>query len=88
MRGWYGRKLLIEYDMAKLVDLAWCREVHLGLDFNEEPMEGNDVNDQPTPLVKLPKACEFAQLLFDGPSERKTRGLLILHSQIVMQTYL
>ena len=26
--------------MVELVDLAWGREVHLGLDFNEEPMKG------------------------------------------------
>ena len=25
---------------------AWGRKIHLGLDVNEEPMEGNDVNDQ------------------------------------------
>ena len=37
-----------KYNMAELVDLAWGREIHLGLDLNEEPMEGNDVDDQPT----------------------------------------
>ena len=52
-----------EHNMAQLVDLAWCREVFLGLDLNEEPMEGNDVDDQPTPIVKIPQACEYAQLL-------------------------
>ena len=26
--------------MLELVDLAWGREVHLGLDSNEDPMEG------------------------------------------------
>ena len=40
-----------------------CREVHLGLDLNEEPMERNDVDDQPTPIVKLPQAHEYAQIL-------------------------
>jgi hypothetical protein len=35
----------------------------MGLDMNEEPMEGNDVDDQPTPIVKLPQAREYAQLL-------------------------
>jgi hypothetical protein len=30
---------------------------------NEEAMEENDVNDQPTPTVKLPQAREYAQLL-------------------------
>ena len=34
-----------------------------GLDLNEEPMEGNDVNDQPTPIIKLYQAREYAQLL-------------------------
>ena len=43
-------------NMAKLMDLAWGREVHLGLVLSEEPMEGNDVDD-PTPIVKRPKAC-------------------------------
>ena len=37
--------------MAKLGDLAWGREIHLDLDLNEEPMEGNDEDDQPTPIV-------------------------------------
>ena len=32
-------------NMTKLVDLAWGREVHLGLHLNEKPMEGNDVDD-------------------------------------------
>ena len=35
-----------KYNMAKLVDLAQGREIHLGLNWNEEPMEGNDVDDQ------------------------------------------
>ena len=49
--------------MAKLVDLAWGRDVHLGLDLNEEEMEENDVHDQPTPIVKLPQTRDYAQLL-------------------------
>ena len=49
--------------MVELVDLAWGRENHLGIDFNEEPMKGNDMDDQPTPIVKLPQAHEYAQLL-------------------------
>jgi hypothetical protein len=32
-----------EYNMAKLVDLAWGGEYHLGVYLNEEPMEENDV---------------------------------------------
>jgi hypothetical protein len=39
--------------MVESVDLAWGREIHLGEDLNEEPMKGNDVDDQPTPIVKL-----------------------------------
>ena len=27
-----------KYNMVELVDLAWNRELHLGLDLNEEPM--------------------------------------------------
>jgi hypothetical protein len=45
------------------MDLAWGREIHLDLDLNEEPMEGNDVDDQPTPIVKLPQAHWCAQSL-------------------------
>ena len=47
--------------MAKLVDLTWRREIHLGLDLKEEPIEGNDVDDHLTPIVKLPQAHEYAQ---------------------------
>ena len=49
--------------MLELVDLAWGRKIHLGLNLNEEPMEGNDVDDRPTPIVKLPQAREYAQKL-------------------------
>jgi hypothetical protein len=35
----------------------------LDLDFNEEQIEENDVDEQPTPIVKIPQACEYAQLL-------------------------
>ena len=38
----------VEYNMAELVDSIWDRKFHLGLDLKEEPMEGNDVDDQPT----------------------------------------
>ena len=51
--------------MAKLVDLVWGREFHLGLDLNEEKMNENDVDDQPTPIVKLPQARDYAQLLYN-----------------------
>ena len=57
--------------MAELV--AWGRGIHMGFDFNEEPMEVNDMDDQLAPIVKLPQACEYAQLLskpaMEHPSE-------------------
>ena len=34
-----------KYNMVELVDLVWGREIHLGLDLNEEPKEGIDMND-------------------------------------------
>ena len=30
---------------------------------NEEPMEKNDVDDQPTPMVRIPQAREYAHKL-------------------------
>ena len=39
--------------MVELVDLAWGRGIHLGLDLNEKPMEENDADDRSTPIVKL-----------------------------------
>ena len=41
--------------MVELVDLAWGREVQLNLDLNGKPMEGNDLDDQLVPMVKLLK---------------------------------
>jgi hypothetical protein len=59
-----GEKIVdIEYNMIELLDLAWRGEIHLGLDLNEEPTEGNKLNNQPTPIVKLPHTREYAQLL-------------------------
>ena len=64
MCNWQEKIIVgVEYNMAKLVDLAWGRKIHLGLDLNEEPMEGNDVDDQPTPIVKLFQAHKYAKLL-------------------------
>ena len=45
------------------MDLAHGREVHLGLDLNEESMEGSDVDDQPTPIVKISSSPSVCQLL-------------------------
>ena len=53
----------VEYNMTELVDLAWGREIHLVFNLNEEPMKGYEVGDQPIPIVKLPQAHEYAQLL-------------------------
>ena len=59
-----GRKIVdAEDNMAELVELAQGRKIHLGLDLKEEPMKGNDVNDWPTPIAKLPQAHEYAQFL-------------------------
>ena len=52
-----------EYIIVELMDLAQVREIHLGLYLNEEPTEGNDVDNQPTPIVELPQAREYVQLL-------------------------
>ena len=60
-----GEIVDIEYNMVELVHLAWCREIHLALDLNEEPTEGNKLDDQPTPIIKLPQTREYAQLLSD-----------------------
>ena len=35
--------------MAKLVDLVWSSIPNMGSNLNEEPLEVNDVDDQPTP---------------------------------------
>jgi hypothetical protein len=40
-----------QYNMVELVDLAWGGDIWLGLNLNKEPM--NDVDDRPTPRVKL-----------------------------------
>ena len=45
------------------MDSALDKEVHLGLDLNEEPMKGNEVDDRPTSIIKLSQAREYAQLL-------------------------
>ena len=54
----------VEYNMVKLVALAWGQRNLLGFRFElKKPMEGNDVDDQPTPTVNFPPAREYAQLL-------------------------
>jgi len=49
--------------MVESVNLAQGREVHLGLNLNQEPMKENDVEDHPTLIIKLPQAREYAQSL-------------------------
>ena len=36
---------MVQNNMVELVDLTWGRGVHLELELNEEPMDGNDVNE-------------------------------------------
>ena len=49
--------------MVEFMDFACSREIHLGLNLHEEPKEGNDVDDQPTSIIKLPQAHAYVQLL-------------------------
>ena len=48
-----------KYNMVDLVDLAWDREAHLGSGLIEEPMQGNDVDDQPTSIITRRKLVHF-----------------------------
>ena len=64
-----GEKIIdAKYIMSELVDLAWGREIHfgldlgLGLDLKEEPMEGNDVDDQPTPITSFFKPVSMPNI--------------------------
>ena len=66
-----------KYNMVKLVDSEWGKEIHLGLDLNEEPMEVNDVDDQPTYIVKLSQACKYAQLLSNYVMQHPTEFLVV-----------
>ena len=63
----------VEYNMIKLVDLAWGREVHLDLDLNKELMEGIDVgwptntNSQASSsLWVCPISIKFSSVAFIG----------------------
>jgi hypothetical protein len=35
----------------------------LGLDFNEKPVQVNDMDDPPTPIIKLPQTPQYAQVI-------------------------
>ena len=61
MCNWHDRNVDAKYNMVELADLAWGKEIHLGLHLNEEPIQGIDVDDQLTPIFKLPQAREHAQ---------------------------
>jgi hypothetical protein len=70
------------------VDLVWKKGIFLGLDLNEEPMKVNGVDDQPTPIVKLPQACEYAQLLSKFAMKHPLKFLLVdvMNMQSFMDT--
>ena len=42
---------------------GWGRENSLDLDLKEQPMDGNDVHDSPTPIVNLTQPRECDQLI-------------------------
>jgi hypothetical protein len=50
-----------KYNVAELVDLTWEKRNPFGFIFDEEPLKGIDVDDEPTPIIKLPQAYEYAQ---------------------------
>ena len=50
------------YNKVELVDLAWGREIHLALNWNEEPMEGDEVNDRPIPILKPTSLHKYYQI--------------------------
>ena len=41
----------------------------MGLDLHEKPIKGDDVDNQPTLIIKLPQAYEYAQLLAKSAME-------------------
>ena len=45
------------------MNLAWGRRNPLNLDLKEQPMDGNDVHDHPTPIVNFTQPHEYAQFL-------------------------
>ena len=63
MCNWHEKKNVdANYNMVELMDLVLGRNIHIRLELNKEPIEGIDVDDQPTPIVKLPEAYECAHL--------------------------
>ena len=63
MCNWQGRKLLMQSTTWLSGRFGMRLRSPLGLDLNEESMEGNCMGNQPTPIVKLPHTREYAQLL-------------------------
>lgn len=48
--------------MAEFVGLESGREIHLDSNLNDEPMEENNVDDQPTPIIKFPQTYEYVTI--------------------------
>ena len=88
-----GEKIVGIDNHVELVKLSCRRETNMGLDLNEEPMKRNDVGDQPTPIVKLPWAHEYAQLLskfvMKNPSNENAIFINSLNKMLIfnMMTY-
>lgn len=56
-----GIGTLVTYLVGKfyvrvLAERWYLKEIDVGLDLNEEPLKENDVDDYPTPIIKLPQA--------------------------------
>jgi hypothetical protein len=49
----------------------------LGLDLNEMPMQWNDVDDQPTQIIKLPQTCGVCPLLSNFVVEHLLKFLVV-----------
>ena len=63
--------------MDVLVDLALGRDFPLGSYLTEESLQGNDVDDQPTQIIKLPQACGYGQLLSNFAMEHLLKFLVV-----------
>ena len=58
----------------------------MGLDLNEESMEGNDFSDQPKSIMKLPQAHEYVQLVSNFVVEHHLKFLVV--DVTVMQSFM
>ena len=68
MCNWQEKCLLME--STTRLSWAWGKKIHLGLELNEEPMEGNDVDDQLTPIFKPVSMPNYYYILCSGASFR------------------